>query len=75
MPFTRSSELTQILINRSLFLHAIGQGMLGFKRSDARSDLLSGGGRKSKKAQAKNPKKAPQPSKSEEEEEWTGFGS
>lgn len=49
--------------------------MLGFKRNDARSDLLSGGGRKSKKAQAKNPKKAPQPSKSEEEEEWTGFGS
>lgn len=49
--------------------------MLGFKRNDARSDLLSGGGRKSKKAQVKNPKKAPQPSKSEEEEEWTGFGS
>lgn len=48
--------------------------MLGFKRSDARSDLLSGGGRKSKKTQAA--KKVPKPSKAEEnEKEWTGFGS
>lgn len=50
--------------------------MLGFKRSDARSDLLSGAGRKSKKAQ--NAKKVLKPSKAEaeeDEEEWTGFDS